>query len=637
MPVDPRFRFDTFVVGAANRLAVSAARAVAQSPGAAYNPLFIYAPSGLGKTHLLSAIGHLARQLQPDLNVEYITTDELVEHLHQAVTRGETELFRERFAGLDVLLLDDVQFLTGRQETQSELLRLFNALQRSGKQIVLTSDRPPGEIADLDDRLMTRFSGGLLVDMGAPDYETRVAILRRRCDERDVEFAPGVVEEVARVVFANVREMHGAINRLIAFQTLGEADVTVESIRDLLGDHGNGNGPARVTPGAGGYENFLSGIAVAVAQHIDARRLKLVESTADWRAQGYLTAPLERALQSTDTSDPDSLIQEFEQKVARLRALEQEIVALDPSQRGSTQFRDPEALAELEQLADTLRGNASPPTPPDASLVRAEFEVGPSNQLAVHAADAVIEDPGRRYNPLVIHGGPGVGKTHLLHAIGNEMVAASGGAMTVACVRAADFVNELIAALQDSAIETWRARYRRVDALLIDEVEHFAGTERTQDEFFHLFNALTEAGKQIVLTAARAPRALTDMDERLRSRFEGGLVAEIQPPDLLIRGKLIARQLIRAGITPTADVLQAAASLVMPTARDALRLGERLIAMAEQSGGRLTSADVSRLSSVRRSTPVHRATPAGDVHFGDREKTVWDWPDLSGRIIEDLR
>jgi chromosomal replication initiation ATPase DnaA len=637
MALDPRSRFDTFVVGAANRLAVSAARAVAQSPGAAYNPLFIYAASGLGKTHLLSAIGQLAKQLQPDSQVEYITTDELVEHLHQAVTRGETDVFRQRFAELDVLLLDDVQFLTGRQETQSELLRLFNVLQRSGKQIVLTSDRPPAEIADLDERLMTRFSGGLLVDMGAPDYETRVAILRRRCDERDVTFAPGVVEEVARVVFANVREMQGAINRLIAFQTLGEADVTVESIRDLLGDRGNGGGPQHLAPKSGEYESFLSGLAVAVAQHIDARRVKLVESTAEWRTQGYRTAALERALQSADTADPDALLKEFGEQVGRLRELEQEIVALDPTQRGSVQFRDPSAIEELERLAETLRAESSPPPPPDASFVRAEFEVGPSNQLAVHAADAIVEEPGRRYNPLVIHGGPGVGKTHLLHAIGNELSAASGGAMTIACVNASDFVNELIAALQDSAIETWRGRYRRVDALLIDQIEMFAGTERTQDEFFHLFNALTETGKQVVLTSSRAPRALTEMDERLRSRFEGGLVVEIQPPDRLLREKLIARQLAGAGVTPAPDVLHAAAGLEMPTARDVLRVGERLAAMALNSNGRLTSADVSRVTSVRRSTPIHRATPSGDAHFGDREKTVWDWPDLSGRIIEDLR
>jgi chromosomal replication initiator protein len=637
MPLDPRLRFDTFVVGAANRLAVSAARAVAQSPGAAYNPLFIYAPPGLGKTHLLSAIGQLAKQLQPDLRVEYVTTDEMVEHLHQSVTRGETESFRARFSDVDVLLLDDVQFLTGRQETQSELLRLFNVLQRSGKQIVLTSDRPPTEIAELDERLMSRFSGGLLVDMGVPDYETRVAILRRRCDERDVEFAPGVVEEVARVVFANVREMQGAINRLIAYQTLGEGDVTVDSIRGLLGDHGNGNGAVRLTPKSGDYESFLSGLAVAVAQHIDARRVKLIEATAEWRAEGFLTAPLEHALQNSDTADPDALIQAFARKIERLRALEQEIVALDPTQRGSVQFRDPEAIGELERLAETLRAETAPPSPPDPAFVRAYFEVGPSNQLAVHAADAVVEEPGRRYNPLVIHGGSGVGKTHLMHAIGNELAAASGGAITVASVRAGDFVNELIAALQDSAIETWRARYRRIDALLIDEIEHFSGTERAQEEFFHLFNTLMTAGKQLVLTSSRAPRALTEVDERLRSRFEGGLVVEIQRPDQLVRGKLIARQLSAAGIEPTADVLRAAAGLEMTNARDVLRLAERLVDMGMKSNGRLTSADVTRVSAVRRSTPAHRATPAGDSHFGDREKTVWDWPDLSGRIIEDLR
>jgi chromosomal replication initiation ATPase DnaA len=636
MPLDARLRFETFVVGAANRLAVSAARAVAQSPGAAYNPLFIYAPSGLGKTHLLSAIGHLAKQLQPDLHVEYVTTDELIEHLHEAITRGDAETFRQRFADLDVLLLDDVQFLAGRQETQSELLRLFNVLQRSGKQIVLTSDRPPAEIADLDDRLTTRFSGGLLVDMGAPDYETRVAILRRRCDERDVEFAPGVVEEVARVVFSNVREMQGAINRLIAFQTLGEGDVTVESIKSLLGEHGNGKRPpSRLTPKSGEYESFLSGLAVAVAQHIDARRVRLVETTAEWRAQGYRTEQIERALQSPD-ADPDVLLRDFEQAIARLRSLEHEIVALDPTQRGSVQFRDPEQIGELERLAVSLREESSPPTPPDAALQRADFEVGPSNQLAVHAADAVVEEPARRYNPLVIHGGPGVGKTHLLHAIGNELAAASGGAFTVACVRASDFVDELIAALQAGTIERWRARYRRVDALLIDEIDHFAGTERTQGEFFHLFNALVEAGKQIVLTASRAPRNL-EMDERLRSRFEGGLVVELQAPDRLLREKLIARQLTAAGLEPAADVLHAAASLELTTAQEVIRLANRLVDVAARAGGVLTSTDVSRATAPRSPTPVSRAIPSGDAHFADREKTVWDWPDLSGRIIEDLR
>src|SRR5829696_783574 len=183
-PFGGRQRFENFVVGSGNRLAVAAARAVAESPGAAYNPLFIYSGPGLGKTHLLLAIGHQARQLQPSLSVEYATLDDFFDQLHAAVAAGQGDAFKQRYQHVDLLLLDDVQFLTGRRETQSELLRLFNALQGSGRQIVMTSDRPPSEIADVDERLVSRLAGGLIVDIGTPDYETRVAILRNRCEER---------------------------------------------------------------------------------------------------------------------------------------------------------------------------------------------------------------------------------------------------------------------------------------------------------------------------------------------------------------------------------------------------------------------------------------------------------------------
>src|SRR5262245_15441787 len=145
MPLDGRFRFENYVVGAANKLAVAAARAVAESPGAAYNPLFIYSGSGLGKTHLLAAIGHRARELQPSLDIEYVSLDDFVDQLHAAISSGQADAFRRRWQQLDVLLLDDVQFLTAKRETQSEMLRLFNALHGSGKQIVMASDRPPTE------------------------------------------------------------------------------------------------------------------------------------------------------------------------------------------------------------------------------------------------------------------------------------------------------------------------------------------------------------------------------------------------------------------------------------------------------------------------------------------------------------
>src|SRR5216110_1028630 len=192
-----------------------AARTVAENPGSAYNPLFIYSGSGLGKTHLLMAVGHAAKKGAPALNIEYLTLDEYVEAFHAAIAAGQGDAFRRRFQNVDVLLVDDVQFLTNRKEMQTELLRLTEALQQSGHQIVLASDRPPAEIADLDERLISRFSGGLVVDIGIPDYETRVAILRRKAEERGTSFQPGVLEAVAGLEFANVRELMGALNRLV--------------------------------------------------------------------------------------------------------------------------------------------------------------------------------------------------------------------------------------------------------------------------------------------------------------------------------------------------------------------------------------------------------------------------------------
>src|SRR5256886_7589951 len=219
----------------ANRPAATAGGAVAENPGSAYNPLFIYSGSGLGKTPLLMAIGQAAKAVAPTLNVEYLTLDEYVEAFHAAIAAGQGDAFRRRFQNVDVLLVDDVQFLSNRKEMQSELLRLTEALQGVGHQIVLTSDRPPPEIADLDERLISRLSGGLVVGMGVPDYETRVAILRRKAEERGTTFQPGVLETVAGLEFANVRELMGALNRLVAFQAVHDQPINAEAAKQLLG------------------------------------------------------------------------------------------------------------------------------------------------------------------------------------------------------------------------------------------------------------------------------------------------------------------------------------------------------------------------------------------------------------------
>src|SRR5688500_11534518 len=307
MQVEARSRFDNYVVGSANRLAVAAARAVAESPGGVYNPLFIYGSSGLGKTHLLGALGNEAVARAPGLSVEYLPLEDFIEQIHAAVAVGEMERFKQRYGRVDVLLLDDMQFLTGRRETQSELLRLLNALQGSGRQIVMTSDRSPSEIADLDERLVTRFSGGLTVDIGSPDYETRVAILRTRCEERGVQLQPGVAEELARIEFANVRELQGALNRLIAHQALGEGQIEAAHVDGLLGLAGVRR-PTPVAPARGEFASFLSDVASVVAQQVEGWRVRIGEAVAFWNGEGYRTGVLQRALSLPEEPDVDGLL-----------------------------------------------------------------------------------------------------------------------------------------------------------------------------------------------------------------------------------------------------------------------------------------------------------------------------------------
>lgn len=651
MDLDARYRFENYVVGSANRLAVSAARAVAQAPGAAFNPLFIYSSSGLGKTHLLLATGHLGRQLQPDLKVAYTTVDELVDELNASVASSAVEALRERYQNVNVLLLDDVQFLAGRRETQSEILRLFNGLQRSGRQIVLTSDRPPADIADLDERLITRFSGGLVVDVGAPDYETRAAIVRVKCDERGAKFEAGVLDELARIPFGNVRELQGALNRLIASQTLGERAVTPHNVREVLGERPEPAvathaaaaavaAPARARSGGSEFSSFLSDLSAVVAQQIEPWRIRLLEVMSRWREAGFLTAAIERALESTEEPDVDATVRQYESAVARLQLLARDAHGLDPALAASDLFRDPERVGEAELAVARLLGAAEPPPGPSQDYVRADFEVGPSNQLAVHAADTVIEEPGKKYNPLVIYGPAGVGKTHLLNALGNELIGLRGGATTVACVSARQFTEELIAALRDGTIERWRARYRVVDVLIIDDVHECAGTERTQEELFHIFNALYASGRQIVLSMRCAPKQLEGLEDRLRSRFEGGLVVEMQAPDHVLRERLYARSLAAAEVRHDRALVDYLAARAVASVSEIETTVQRLTQAADVVGVPLTASFARKELEGRIAAPavVHNGNghPA-DPLFLDEEKVIWDWPDVSGRAIEEFR
>jgi chromosomal replication initiator protein len=645
--LNPRFTFDTFVVGAANRLAVTAGRTVAENPGSAYNPLFIYSGSGLGKTHLLMAIGHAAKSIAAQLNIEYLTLDEYVEAFHAAIAAGQGDAFRRRFQNVDVLLVDDVQFLTNRKEMQAELLRLTEALQQSGHQIVLASDRPPAEIADLDERLISRFSGGLVVDMGVPDYETRVAILRRKAEERGSKFQPGVLETVANVEYPNVRELMGALNRLIAFQAVNDAPINQEAVRKVLGIPGTGGGspaaPASATPASSAdeFSQFLSDVTVTVGKAVEAWRARVAEAVMRWEGEGYRTARLAKLLDQETPAAVDDVISAYVQDVERLKALEAEVAVLDPQAAGDKVFRDPDKMEDAEAAAAKVRDGAAPPPAPSAAFPLEGYVAGPSNEIALNAARDVIGKPGKKYNPLVIVGRSGLGKTHLLNAIGLELGKKKHA--IVACLSTQQFVDELIAAIDGNRVDWWRARYRRATALLLDDIQLLAGKERTQEELFNLFNHLVDADRQLIFTAPAHPNTLEGLEERIVSRLEGGLVAEIAEPDKELRRSMLERLLTQMRVPLEPALLDYLADRPIDSVRNLTGIVQRVVEAAAAQDGPVTAGLAREVLEgappPRRTTGLRTSgivvSSAGGVR--SREKMVWDWPAAADRVIEDLR
>ena len=242
LPGTEEYTFDTFVVGSSNKFAYSAAQAVADAPGKpkGYNPLFIYGESGLGKTHLLYAIAHSIHARFPDYRIVYIKGDAFTNELIAAIREGKNQEFREKYRSADVFLMDDVQFIAGRDSSQEEMFHTFNSLYENGKQIVFTADRPPKEMLRLDDRLKTRFEWGLPVDIQPPDYETRVAIIKNKAIHRGMHLPDPVLQYIAENITANVRQIEGTVNKILAFQELMGEQVDVETVtravRDMFKD-----------------------------------------------------------------------------------------------------------------------------------------------------------------------------------------------------------------------------------------------------------------------------------------------------------------------------------------------------------------------------------------------------------------
>ncbi len=246
--LDIRYTFDTFVVGKGNELAHAAALAIAENPGKVYNPLFIYGGVGLGKTHLMQAVGHALLARDPARRVLYVSSERFTNEFIQAVSHGGGEKFKSFYRGVDLLLIDDIQFLSGKEGTQEEFFHTFNALHQANKQIVITSDRPPKSIAALEARLVSRFEWGMIADIAQPDLETRIAILRAKCRDKNISVQPEILQYIAGTVQSNVRELEGALNRLMAYAQLNHAEPTLDSAKTLLKSLSQGGKRGGLTP-----------------------------------------------------------------------------------------------------------------------------------------------------------------------------------------------------------------------------------------------------------------------------------------------------------------------------------------------------------------------------------------------------
>jgi hypothetical protein len=353
--VDPKLTFDSFVVGPENRLAWEAARTSAESPGSTYNPLFIYGDTGLGKTHLLVAIANRAGELSDGVDVIYTPLEQLVRQLK---ADDDTD---EKLKGTDILLIDDLQFLGPKSESHQVLFHLLDQLLMDGKQVVLACDRPPLELGELDDRLLSRFSGGLVVDVGKPNLETRRSILELRLAALDASLRAEVVDAVARLAIENVRQLKGALNRVLAAQRAEKRDITADEVDRLLTDvvadpdlpwlseEANRTGAE--------FEDFLSDVSVAVEEALGAPKWRedLARAILKWESDGYVTKRLESFLDREEAVDAEQVVAAYERDVATLKAIEEELTRLGEESPGDGGLNDPDRLEEFKSLLSDVR------------------------------------------------------------------------------------------------------------------------------------------------------------------------------------------------------------------------------------------------------------------------------------------
>jgi chromosomal replication initiator protein len=650
---DPKLTFESFVVGPANRLAFAAARRAADSPGTSYNPLFVYSASGLGKTHILTAVAHQALRTSPGRKLEYMALEKYLERLESAIEDGSQDSMA-MFKELDILLLDDVQFVTGQPEAQEMLLRTLDELSASGSQVVLASDRPPADINGLDARLLSRFSGGLIVDIGMPEYETRVAIIRKKAEERGQTLEPGVAEALARHPFRNVRELGGGLNKILATQELEERRVRVDEVSLLMGPVTSGEGTHDAE-----FDSFLDDLVTSLAEVVEEKeepwRRAFREAVDGAEREGFSSLRLDPYLKGSEPEGWEEIVQGFRRDVDRLREIEDELDELGNPwpEAAAGVLKDPDRIGEAESLLASVRERQRPFPRLARGQLLTDLEDFPG--IVLKAAAQLVGKERPEYNPLfVATPDEDLGKT-LLGAAGRTYQVTHPEAR-MAVTSLSDFADDFIRALGEGIAGAWRERWWTVDLLLVHGVEALSETERAQDEFFHLFEALKRRGARVLLLSDRVPAQIGGVDDRLRSRFEGGLVLELNGgtpgSDLILEDQRIS--LDSASFVPDLQLDELLGGAVGGSDASVAAAGAPADSEAPEANTLPESAAVATSTKPKRAVPPpqpRKESPAraampepapsaeprkGGAWFPSRENAVIYWPRAVDLLIEEL-
>lgn len=653
--------FASFVTDPANAAAATAARTVADASRALYGPLVLVGARGSGKSHLLRAVHDRATSAAGAPQVELLSLVRLGEMVHsRGLGEGATAL-RDRLVAATLVLLDDFEAVTRHAQTQALVFDVLESRLAAGREVVVASELPVDRLAGLDARLRRRLEAGTIVTLALPGADARRAILERRIAESGVRLPSTIAEELARQSFRSVKEYLGALNRVLAFQQTSPAPISLTDALALVGlesceSGGNGQHPAPAppappaasaepAPASAEFDAFLSDVVANVAQQFDHWRGRLSEAIAHWQGRGMRTRRLERARGGDLSGDPEPLIAEFGRDATELERLAGEARLLAPDLAGAEVLRDPDQLSAARALVEEARGRRAPLSAPLAELRLDTLGIGAANRAALDATAAVVLEPGTRYNPLVLVGSSGVGKTHLLHGLGNAL--ATGGLAPIACLSAHSFLAEVAALRAPEEAAAWRTRYQWVAAFLLDDLHLLAREPRAQDELLQIFTGLHTGGRQLAFTTARPLSDLEGFDPRLLSRLEGGLVLELAPPDREIRLAVVRRLLEGTPAAGDAGLLDYLAGRAADSVRAVQGSVQRVL--SEAHAQRVTPSpalarevlDAVEVGGPRGSRPVARPRPSGVRSPGMggarmQEKMVLRWPSPVQRLATDL-